>query len=44
MRPFYQSDGYYKEYNWTDAECYEVIKGIKKGTYADHRLIKVIII
>ncbi|CAK64571.1 unnamed protein product (macronuclear) [Paramecium tetraurelia] len=42
MRPFYESDGYFKEYNWVEAECYEVIKGIKKGKYEQHRLLRVV--
>ncbi|CAD8210664.1 unnamed protein product [Paramecium pentaurelia] len=41
MRPLYQSDGYYKEYNQIEAEYYEVIKGIKKGKYENHRLLRV---
>ncbi|CAD8204171.1 unnamed protein product [Paramecium pentaurelia] len=44
MRPFYESDGYFKEYNWVEAECYEVIKGIKKGKYENHRLLRVVTI
>ncbi|CAK68476.1 unnamed protein product (macronuclear) [Paramecium tetraurelia] len=44
MRPFYESDGYYKEYNWIEAECYEVIKGMKNGKYENHRLLKVVTI
>ncbi|CAD8126178.1 unnamed protein product [Paramecium sonneborni] len=42
LRPFYESDGYYKEYNWIDAECYEVIKNINKGKYQHHRLLRVV--